>query len=139
MGFTLPQHFCYPGQRARTAQMQPVPHQTYLDPSLPSSETRRLSFCFSIFWIRRNVLTFLYLLPGDGSLGGSIWELYSHKWVAYVRTGEKNAVFPIIGEKGGKSYSSLKINMAFFGGKKIFLQGSCQLILLYCISWLHEK
>lgn len=33
---------------------------------------------------------------------------------------KKNAAFPVIGEKGGKCYSSSKTNMPFFRGRKSF-------------------
>lgn len=57
------------GQRARTVQVPSALNQTHQGLSaFASSATGRLLFSFNIFWIRRNVLTLLYLLPRNGFL-----------------------------------------------------------------------
>lgn len=61
--------FATVGQKARTAHVPSALNQTRPGLSaLALSATGRLSFGFSIFWIRRNVLMLFYLLPRNGSL-----------------------------------------------------------------------
>lgn len=113
-----PKAFLLTGQRARIGPVQLLPHQTYLDAALPSSEARRLLLGFTVFWMRRNVLLLLDLFPRVGSLVhlGAV-----HTEVSCLRKDwQKFAAFPVIGEKGGKCYSSSKTNMPFSRGRKSF-------------------
>lgn len=97
--------------------------------------TSRLWLSFNIFWITRNALTLLYFLLRNGSLfhlGAALMEILC---LRKDRGGKKPTTFPIIGKMGGKKV----IPGLSLEEKKSLLRGSCQLVLLCCILWFHEK